>query len=175
MFQSVLRGRVWIFGDNISTDLLMPGFAAMSNPDMSPQESARYCMYSNRPGWAEQVRPGDLIVAGRNFGCGSSRPGSKVLKTLGIGAVIAESAARIFFRNSINLGFPVVACPGVLDLFAEGEELEADLRTGVIRNLSTGKTIVGSPLPEGSPPMEILKAGGLLPLLERQRQASPTL
>ena len=121
MFQSTLRGRVWIFGDNISTDLLMPGFAAMSNPDMSPEESARYCMYSNRPGWAEQVRPGDLIVAGKNFGCGSSRPGSKILKTLGIGAVIAESVSRIFFRNSINLGFPIITCPGIHDAFAVWE------------------------------------------------------
>lgn len=168
MFQSTLRGRVWIFGDNISTDLLMPGFAAMSNPDMSPQESARYCMYSNRPGWAEQVRPGDFIIAGKNFGCGSSRPGSKILKTLGIGAVIAESVSRIFFRNSINLGFPVITCPGIHDAFEEGEELEVDLYAGTIRSTASGKIMTGEPLPEGSPPMEILKAGGLLPMLERQ-------
>lgn len=168
MFQSTLRGRVWIFGDNISTDLLMPGFAAMSNPDMSPQESARYCMYSNRPGWAEQVRPGDFIIAGKNFGCGSSRPGSKILKTLGIGAVIAESVSRIFFRNSINLGFPVITCPGIHDAFEEGEELEVDLYAGTIRSTASGKILTGEPLPEGSPPMEILKAGGLLPMLERQ-------
>lgn len=168
MFQSTLRGRVWIFGDNISTDLLMPGFAAMSNPDMSPEESARYCMYSNRPGWAEQVRPGDLIVAGKNFGCGSSRPGSKILKTLGIGAVIAESVSRIFFRNSINLGFPIITCPGIHDAFEEGEELEVDLYAGTIKSLTTQKCLAGDPLPEGSPPMEILKAGGLLPMLERQ-------
>jgi len=168
MFQSVIRGRVWKFGDNISTDLLMPGFAAMSDPNMSPEESARYCMYSNRPGWAEQVKPGDLIIAGRNFGCGSSRPGSSVLKTLGIAAVIAESASRIFFRNSINIGFPVITCPGVSGAFDEGEELEVDVASGLIRSLTAGKTLRGEALPEGSPPMEILKAGGIIPMLERQ-------
>lgn len=168
MFQTVIKGKIWKFGNNISTDLMMPGFAAMSNPDMSMEESARYCMYSNRPGWVDQVSPGDILIAGKNFGCGSSRPGSKILKTLGIGMVVAESISRIFFRNSINLGFPIMTCTGVCEYFEEGEEIEVDLRTGVIRSLTTGASIQGEPLPEGSPPMEILRAGGIIPLLEHQ-------
>ncbi len=165
MFQNVINGKVWKFDDNISTDLIMPGFAALSNPDMSPEESSKYCMYSNRPGWADQVSKGDVIVAGKNFGCGSSRPGSKVLKTLGISLVVCESMSRLFFRNSINLGLAVMTCPGIHEFFEEGDILEADLYTGIIKNLTTGKTITGDPLPGNSPPSEILQAGGIIPML----------
>lgn len=168
MYQSVIKGRVWKFGDNISTDLLMPGFAALSDPNMSPEESAKYCMYSNRPDWSAQVRPGDIIIAGRNFGCGSSRPGSKVLRTLGISLVVAESMSRIFFRNSINLGLAVMTCPGVFNTIEEGEEIEVDLNTGRITSLTTGRTINGEALPAGSPPEQILQAGGLIPMLEKE-------
>ena len=168
MVDDIIQGRVWKFGDNISTDLIMPGFAALSSPDMTPEESARYCMYSNRPGWAEQVRPGDIIIARRNFGCGSSRPGSRILKTLGISLVIAESISRIFFRNSINLGLPVMTCTGIYDAIREGDEIEVHLSSGKIISKITGQTITGEPLPEGSPPREILAAGGLIPLLEQE-------
>ncbi len=168
MYEPILKGRVWKFGDNISTDLLMPGFAALSDPNMSPEESAKYCMYSNRPDWAAQVSPGDIIVAGRNFGCGSSRPGSKVLRTLGIGLVVAESMSRIFFRNSINLGLAVMTCPGISDFVEEGQEIQVDLNTGRMTNLNTGKEIIGEALPAGSPPEQILQAGGLIPMLEAE-------
>lgn len=168
MFNPIIKGRVWKFGDNISTDLMMPGFAAMSNPDMSPEEAASYCMYSNRPGWSGLVQKGDIIVAGRNFGCGSSRPASKILQTLGISMVAAESISRIFFRNSINLGFAMITCPGIYDAFEEGEEIEADLTAGLIRGLGSGRIVQGEALPEGSPPLEILRAGGLIPMLREQ-------
>lgn len=166
-----IRGKVWKFGDNISTDLLMPGFAAMSRPDMSLEEAARFCMYANRPGWAGQVRSGDILIGGKNFGCGSSRPGSRILKALGIGIVIAESISRIFFRNSINLGLPVMVCPGIQQFVREGEEIEADLTSGLIRNLSTGEVLQGEPLPQGSPPLKILEAGGITPMLKQQLTA----
>ncbi len=165
---TILTGRVWKFGDNISTDLIMPGFGAMSSPNMDPKEAAKFCMYSNRPGWAEQVQEGDFVIAGRNFGCGSSRPGAKMLKALGIQAVIAESVARIFFRNSINLGLAVLTCPGISETFDEGERIELNMDTGEIRSLDTGRTIRGEALPADSPPAQILRAGGLIPLLEKQ-------
>jgi 3-isopropylmalate/(R)-2-methylmalate dehydratase small subunit len=168
MYQSVIRGKVWKFDDNISTDLMMPGFAAMSNPNMSAEEAASYCMYSNRPGWAKEVKPGDIIIAGKNYGCGSSRPAAKILKTLGISVLIAESMSRIFFRNSINVGFPALTCPGIHDAFEEGEDIEVDMNTGVIRSLTTGKTITGEAMPAGSPPDQILRAGGIIPMLEAQ-------
>ena len=119
---NILTGRVWKFGDNISTDLIMPSFGAMSSPNMDPHEAALFCMRANRPDWAEKVRPGDIVIAGKNFGCGSSRPAAKMLKGLGIQLVVAESVARIFFRNSINLGMAILSCPGVHDAFEEGEK-----------------------------------------------------
>ena len=167
MYQNIIKGRVWKFGDNISTDLIMPGFAALSNPDMTPEDAAEYCMVSNRPGWASEVKKGDIIIAGRNFGCGSSRPGSKILKALGISIVVAESVSRIFFRNSINLGFAVITCPGICGRFDEGDTIEVNMNTGVIMSLTNGKTIQGEALPEGSPPEQILRAGGIIPMLER--------
>ncbi|MGE4485907.1 MAG: 3-isopropylmalate dehydratase [Oscillospiraceae bacterium] len=168
MYQNIIKGRVWKFGDNISTDLIMPGFAALSNPDMTPEDAAKYCMVSNRPGWASEVKKGDIIIAGRNFGCGSSRPGSKILKALGISIVVAESVSRIFFRNSINLGFAVLTCPGIFERFDEGDLIEVNMNTGVIRSLTNGETIQGEALPEGSPPEQILRAGGIVPMLEKE-------
>lgn len=169
---NLIIGRVWKFGDNISTDLLMPSFGSMSSPNMDPREAAKFCMYSNRPGWADQVQPGDLIIAGRNFGCGSSRPGAKMLKALGIQLVIAESVARIFFRNSINLGLAVLSCPGIYDTFEEGETIQVNMETGEIRGLESGKKICGEALPSDSPPAQILRAGGLIAMLEKELKES---
>ena len=149
---NILTGRVWKFGDNISTDLIMPSFGAMSSPNMDPHEAALFCMRANRPDWAEKVRPGDIVIAGKNFGCGSSRPAAKMLKGLGIQLVVAESVARIFFRNSINLGMAILSCPGVHDAFEEGETIEVNMETGEIRSLDTGRTIRGEACPPDSPP-----------------------
>lgn len=168
MSKTILTGRTWKFGDSISTDLIMPGFAALSSPDMPPEEAAKFCMHSNRPGWSAQVKRGDILVAGRNFGCGSSRPGAKMLLALGIQLVVAESVARIFFRNSINLGLPVITCPGICGAFPEGETLRVDLETGEITGVESGRTIRGEALPYDSPPAQILRAGGLIPMLEKQ-------
>lgn len=168
MFKEVLRGRVWRFGDNINTDLMMPGFAVLTRPDITPEEAAKYCMHSNRPDWAAQVKPGDIIIGGKNFGCGSSRPAGRSLKALGISIVVAESVARIFFRNCVNLGFPLMVCKGVSQAFDEGDTAEVKIATGEIRNLTTGKTVQGEPLSEDSPPMKILRAGGIMSLLERE-------
>ena len=158
---NILTGRVWKFGDNISTDLIMPSFGAMSSPNMDPHEAALFCMRANRPDWAEKVRPGDIVIAGKNFGCGSSRPAAKMLKGLGIQLVVAESVARIFFRNSINLGMAILSCPGVHDAFEEGETIEVNMETGEIRSLDTGRTIRGEALPSDSPPAQLLRAGGV--------------
>jgi 3-isopropylmalate/(R)-2-methylmalate dehydratase small subunit len=168
MFSEVIKGRVWKFGDNISTDLMIPAFLMDKETTMSAKEQAKFCMFANRPDWAAQVKPGDIIISGRNFGCGSSRPAASRLQILGISLVVAESMSRIFFRNSINLGFPVLICQGVVDLFAEGEIAEVDLTEGKVKNLNTGKTLTGDILPGDSPPMQILRAGGIIPLLEKE-------
>ncbi len=164
----IVEGRVWKFGDNISTDFMMPGFAVKTKPGMKDEEAAKYVMYSNRPGWADQVEPGDIIVGGRNFGCGSSRVAANPLKALGIVCVCVESSARIFFRNSINSGLPVMVAPGITEFCMEGDIIRADVSTGKIENLTTGKTMQTNPLPEDSPPMHILMIGGLNSLLEKE-------
>jgi 3-isopropylmalate/(R)-2-methylmalate dehydratase small subunit len=155
----LFEGKVWKFGDNISTDLIMPGhLMARHLPD---SEAAVYCMSNNRPGWANQVQKGDILVAGKNFGCGSSRPGARLLKELGISVILADSVSRLFFRNAINIGQPVLICEGVSKIFQEGDRAQVDLETGQVINLTSGERIQGEALPPDSPPMQILKAGGL--------------
>jgi 3-isopropylmalate/(R)-2-methylmalate dehydratase small subunit len=123
-------------------------------------------MQANRPEFAREVGKGDVIVAGKNFGCGSTRPASGNLVQLGIGGVIAESFGRIFIRNSINYGLPVLYCKGVYESFNEGDILQADFSTGEVKNLTTGKVLKSEPLPEVA--MKILKAGGIVAMLEKE-------
>jgi 3-isopropylmalate/(R)-2-methylmalate dehydratase small subunit len=160
---SNLKGRVWKFGDKISTDLMMPGFSTGTG-----LERAKYCMRANRPGWSDQVQPGDFVVGGKNFGCGSSRAAARNLILLGIRCVIAESMSRLFFRNSIALGLPVVIAPGIHDLCKEGDILRVVFPAGRIENVNSSETMKFEPLPEDSPPFQILKAGGIVGLLEQE-------
>ena len=162
MTLSMREGKVWKFGDNITTDYLMPGFTRGT----TPEERASFCMRANRPEFASNVRPGDVIVAGKNFGCGSSRPAAANLITLGVSCVLAESFGRIFFRNSINLGFPVLICKGVQDAFNEGDLIQVNFERGEIRNVSSGKILKAEPLPEIA--VRILSEGGIVALLKKE-------
>jgi len=159
---TVRSGRVWKFGDRISTDFMMPGHRVLANPDLSIAEAAKFCMEANRPGWAEnEVESGDIIVAGINFGCGSSRNGSQSLKALGISVVLAESVSRIHLRNAVNTGLPTLVAPGITDFVEEGQRLEVDIVSGTVRNLDRGVSMRAEAWEEGTPPYEILMAGGL--------------
>ncbi len=157
--------RAWVFGDNISTDLIIPGRYLVEN---DPQKLAKHAMEGADPKFATKVRRGDVIIAGRNFGCGSSREHAPVaLKAAGISAVIAESFARIFYRNSINQGLPALICHGVRRGFKSGDKVKLDLEEGTIRNLRSKRTFKTEPL---SPIfLEIVKSGGLLQYLRRNR------
>lgn len=166
----IIEGRVWKFGDSINTDLMMPGTEVLSQPGISDKEAAKYCMAANRPGWATQVQKGDIIIAGRNWGCGSSRPAARLFKALGIGVIVAESMARIFFRNAINIGLPVLICPGCAEAFTEGERARVNLDTGEVMNLNNGRLLKGEALPADSPPGQILRAGGLKKLMEQEKE-----
>ncbi|MDP7620251.1 MAG: 3-isopropylmalate dehydratase [Dehalococcoidia bacterium] len=160
--ETIRTGRVWKFGDRISTDLMMPGSRVLANPDLSPREAAKFCMEANRPGWAEnEVQPGDILVAGINFGCGSSRNGSMSLKELGLAVVLAESVSRIHLRNAVNTGLPTLVAPGISDFVKEGQSLEVNIVTGEVRNLDTDGVFRAEAWEEGTPPYEILMAGGL--------------
>lgn len=153
-------GRAWVFDDDINTDLLYPA-ACFRVP---AAERPRLTMSANRPGWSDQVRPGDVLVAGANFGTGSSRPAADNLKALGLGLVVAESVNGLFFRNAINTGLPVLEAPGVRAFVEEGATLEVDLDTGTLR--SDGRELRTRPLPPFL--SRILADGGLVPRLRKE-------
>lgn len=129
-------------------------------------EQAKYCMDANRPGWSKQVKPGDILVAGRNFGCGSSRPAAKALLSLGVSCALAESVTGLFLRNAINLGFPVLSLEGVSKMFEEGDTAEVDFQTGQVKNTRTGEIRTAKPLPQAL--INIVESGGLIPQLKRE-------
>ena len=154
-----IEGRVWKFGDDINTDLIIPGFAILMPPDEQP----RHCFSANRPGWVDQVREGDVLLAGRNFGVGSARAIGDVFVNLGISAVVAESFNGLGLRNCINVGLPSLPCPGILDAFEEGDIAEVDCVTGMVRNHTQDRTVQGRPLPPAL--QDIVDAGGVEAML----------
>jgi 3-isopropylmalate/(R)-2-methylmalate dehydratase small subunit len=166
----VIAGSVWRFGDDVSTDLLSPGEYALA-----PVEARKaHCLESLNPRFPVEVALGDVVVAGRNFGCGSSRETApESLQALGVACVVAESFARLFLRNAVAIGLPVLACPGVAAAFTDGDRAEVDLAAGEVRNVGTGAVLRGEPLP---PEMrEILAAGGILAALGGRTGRSDTL
>ena len=158
------RGRAHTFGDHIDTDQIIP---ARYLTTTDPIELGMHCMETPDPDFAKRVKPGDVIVAGVNFGCGSSREHAPIgIKGCEVSAVIAKSFARIFFRNAINLGLPVLECPEAVDAIAAGDELEVDLSTGTIRDLTTEQVFVAKPYEPFM--MEIINAGGLVEYTKRK-------
>jgi 3-isopropylmalate/(R)-2-methylmalate dehydratase small subunit len=161
----MLRGRAFKFGDNISTDHIIPGRYAHLRSNLP--ELAKHVMEDADTSFVSRVSQGDFIVAGNNFGLGSSREHAPlVIKMAGVGAILAKSAARIFFRNAINLGLPVLICE--TDTISEGDELEIQLETGTIHNITTGETLTFNPIPEVM--LNILGEGGLLPYIKKHRE-----
>ena len=151
------RGQVWTFGDDISTDHIISG-KYLGTTDS--KAFAAHAFEAVDPTWAKKVKAGDLIVAGGNFGCGSSREQAPIaLKTLGVSTILANSFARIFFRNAINLGFPVLECPGLRRKVNAGDVLEVDMARGEVR-LPSGEITRFNALPPNV--LEILEAGGLV-------------
>jgi 3-isopropylmalate/(R)-2-methylmalate dehydratase small subunit len=155
----VLRGRVWKYGDNIDTDAIIP--ARYLNVS-TPEELAEHCMEDWDADFAGQVQAGDVMVGGANFGCGSSREHAPLaLKGAGIRCVVAESFARIFYRNSINIGLPILECPEAVAGTEAGQVLEVDLAQGTIKNVDTGQVFQAGAYPDFL--MAIINAGGLIP------------
>lgn len=160
-------GRVWKFGDSINTDLMLPGHAAL----LSPAEQVQLIFQANRPGWVDLVVKGDIIVAGKSFGLGSSRPAARSLRNLGIGCVIAESLARLFFRNAVNWGLVALECPGVQAAFEEGQIAEISTDDWTVRNKATGRELKLLPIPDML--LELMQGGGIYPMLERDGLVAP--
>lgn len=152
------KGRVWIFGDDINTDLISPGKYLEL---VDPEEMAEHAMEGIDPDFPRKIQKGDIVVGGTNFGCGSSREHAPLaLKYAGIDAVIAESFARIYYRNSINIGLPALECPGITEAVEEGDTVEVDVTGGTVKNTRTGAELPFTPLPGFM--IEILGEGGLV-------------
>ena len=157
------KGPVFKYGDNIDTDVIIP---ARYLNTQSPAELAAHCMEDIDKNFVTRVKAGDIMVGGENFGCGSSREHAPVaIKAAGIDCVIAKSFARIFYRNSINIGLAIVECPEAVDAISEGDTVEADLDNGVIRDVTNGKEFHVAPFPEFI--QTIIANGGLIESIKK--------
>ena len=163
----MIGGRVWKFGDDINTDLLLPGSALRK----TVPEQARYVFATNRPGWIDEARAGDVLVGGRNFGVGSGRPAARVLRYLKLGFLVAENITSLFFRTCVNEGFLAIECPGVSAAFEEGDVAELTFEPWRLRNARTGVVLEPLPIPEGL--LAMMRSGGVMPLLEAEGLVAP--
>ena len=160
--------RAWVYGDNVDTDVIIPARYLTTS---DPEELKAHALEDLDPKFSSGVRPGDVVFAGANFGCGSSREHAPIaLRGAGVGAVVAHSFARIFFRNAINTGLPIFECPEAVDATAMGDEVEVNMEASKIRNLTRGLEFCAEPLPGFV--VEIARAGGLVPWVRRRVGAS---
>jgi 3-isopropylmalate/(R)-2-methylmalate dehydratase small subunit len=157
-------GRTWMLGDNVNTDVIIPG---RYNVTTDRAQLARYCLCEILPEFSQQVQAGDVVMAGHNFGCGSSREHAPAaLQACGVQVVIARSFARIFYRNAVNIGLPVLVCEEAVLASAGGQQVEVDLATGIITNVATAQTFQAEPL---NPFVaRIVAAGGIIEYIRQE-------
>ena len=162
--EKVIQGKAFVFGANIDTDQIYPGrYLELTDA----HEVAKHTMEGIDPGFVKEFQPGDIVVASTNFGCGSSREQAAVaLKAVGIGAILADSFGRIFYRNAINLGILLLVCPRIRDLVKKGDRIKIDLSTGQVTNETTGVTTQAQPLSDYV--LKILESGGIKPMIKSQ-------
>jgi 3-isopropylmalate/(R)-2-methylmalate dehydratase small subunit len=153
--KDLIEGRAWVFGDSVDTDNMYPGFAMKLPLD----EAAKHVFYDLRPGWTDAVEPGDIVVGGKNFGMGSSRPVAQLFKQLGVAALVADEFNSLFFRNSINFGLPAVSIPGVAAMIRDRDRVRISIRDATIERLQDGTVLKGTPIPDFV--FEIVSGGGL--------------
>ena len=159
-----LKGKIWKFGDNVDTDAIIPA-RYLNTSD--PAELAKHCMEDADPSFPSRLKKGDIIVAGVNFGCGSSREHAPIaIKTAGVACVIAKSFARIFYRNAFNMGLPILECPEVFDNLKEGDEVAVSLENGEITIIKNGKKLKAQPVPDFM--QSLLNAGGLMNYVKKK-------
>ena len=159
-----MKGKCWKFGNNINTDEIIPA-RYLNTTDT--KELASHCMEDADPDFMKKAKPNDVIVAGENFGCGSSREHAPIaIKAAGMSCVVAKSFARIFFRNAINIGLPIFECPEAVEQIKEGDEIEVNLATGEILNNTLKKRFKLEPFPQEM--QEIIKSGGLMNFVKRK-------
>jgi 3-isopropylmalate/(R)-2-methylmalate dehydratase small subunit len=160
------HGTVVKYGDHVDTDVIIPARYLASQ---DPKELASHCMEDLDKNFTQRVKPGDIMVAGWNFGCGSSREHAPIaIKAAGISCVIAKTFARIFYRNAINIGLAILECPAASDGISDGDEVSVDYETGVITNVTTGQTYQAEPFPPFI--REMIEQGGLMASIQKKRQ-----
>jgi 3-isopropylmalate/(R)-2-methylmalate dehydratase small subunit len=165
---TIISGPVWKFGDNINTDLMLPGDVHAG----TEAEQARAVFAANRPGWVDEMKTGDVIIGGRNYGTGSSRPAARSLKNIGIACLVADSLNGLFFRNCVNFGLLALECAGVSELFSEeGQIAQVSLADFRVTNLTTGKSLTALPVPPNL--LKLMRGGGIYPVLEREGLIAP--
>lgn len=158
------QGKAIKYGDNVDTDVIIPARYLNSS---DPKELAQHCMEDIDKDFVNKVQPGDIMIGGKNFGCGSSREHAPIsIKASGIACVIAETFARIFYRNSINIGLPIMECPEAARSINEGDEVEVDFDSGIITNVTTGETFKGQAFPEFM--QKIIDSEGLINYINRK-------
>jgi 3-isopropylmalate/(R)-2-methylmalate dehydratase small subunit len=168
---SDITGRAWVLGDNVDTDVIIPARYLLTS---DPVELGKHCMEDLDPGFVNAVQPGDVLVAGSNFGCGSSREHAPLaIKGAGVSVVIASSFARIFFRNAINIGLPILECPEAVAEAHAGDTLQVDLASGRIQNVTTGQTFQAQAYPDSI--LRIIAAGGLIAATREKLRAAGKL
>lgn len=161
----MLKGKVFKFGDDIDTDIIVP---ATYLSTFDPKELAKHCMEYTNPEFFKEVKEGDIVVAGKNFGCGSSREHAPIaLKGCGVSIVIAKSFARIFYRNALNIGLYILECPDAVDGINANDEVSVDVDTGVITNLTSGKKYQAQPFPKFI--QNIIECGGLINAIKAKK------
>jgi len=161
-----LEGRIWKFGPDVDTDAIIP---ARYLNQSDPKELAKHAMEDERPEFYREVKEGDLLLAGKNFGCGSSREHAPLaLKAAGISCIIAKSFARIFYRNSLNLGLPLLESPEASEAIQDGDQVRIDLATGEVFDLTQNRKFLAKPIPDFM--QELLNDGGLIPHLRKKGQ-----
>ncbi len=159
-----IKGKSWKFGNDIDTDAIIP---ARYLNTIDAAELASHCMEDADPQFASRVKPGEIIAAGKNFGCGSSREHAPIsIKAAGVACVVAQSFARIFYRNALNMGLPILECPEGAERIQRGDELEIDLDSGVIENLTRKEKYTAQPIPAFM--QKLIKAGGLMEYVKEQ-------
>lgn len=163
----MIRGRVWKFGDNVNTDLISP-YPVLTK---SRAEQTRHVFAANRPGWVDQVRPGDVLVGGQNFGTGSGRPAARTLRDLQLGLLLADQINGLFFRSCVNFGFLALECKGVSAAFEEGDVAELSLDQWTVTNVRTGVVLAPTPLPTRL--LRMMREGGIFPVLEAEGLIAP--
>lgn len=156
------KGKIWLLGDNISVEDILPSKVLYKQDTLNEKDAMKFVFEDYYKDWYKYVKNGDIIVAGKNFGWGSSRPAPRILKKMGISCIVVESVSRLFFRNSIHIGVPIIICEDITKYLKNNEYIKADIVNGIVENEEKNIKIKGIGIPRNSPPYEIIKRGGIL-------------